>query len=459
MKTEGAETGARGTSRPWYVDHWPLIAMVAAGQALLVFIFLGPGPSVIFGIFQVPPLYGYWVPVAIDPVPLALTSAVLLGGVIVFLMAKRWTIGLGLLLVVLGVLLAFGVGMVRSDIDLLTRSVKTRMYVLDIDLVDVYGVRGFAEAHPDLTEHLEYNSMTHPPGPVLLLYGFYAVLGDHAMRVAAGVAGLGLAASWVAYAVARTVGDTTSGKIAFVMFLAAPGPLLLAFSSLDVVFALLLSAGAACFMYSLSRDVWRWSAVGGAVLGVATLFTFASAFIAVAVALTATVVLRPSKRIIIHLAAAGVGGLVVLGVARLAIRIDVLASYGSVPDVNWTYDPYWLVGSPAALMIFLGLPILAFGLRGLVRRELRDHGTLLVIVLLFLALIWFALPTQITNLRPGEVERTWSFLYPLIAGIAGVEARRWAKTARVMPAVVAVGLCVLSIAQAVWIESHWDIIS
>jgi hypothetical protein len=449
-------------SRSWLGRFWPLIVIPVTGFLLWAFVFLGPAPSVLFGIFKVPPLYGYWVPVPIEPMPLLLAAGVTLGAVVVFMKAKRWAVPMAILLVLLAVFLAFGVGMVRGDINLLTRNVKTGSYALDIDLVDVYGVRGFAEAHPDLIDQYQaYPSKTKPPGGLLLLWGIYEVVGDHAMRVAAIIAGIGLSASLVAFAVGRTVSDLTSAKLAVVLFLTAPGPLLLAFSSMDVVFALLLSAAAAGFMYSLSRDDWRWSGVSGGILGAATLFNFSAVFIAVTALITAILMLRKPVRVAYHMAAAGIAGVLVLGIARLTIGIDVLAAYSAYRAQRielFPWEVYWVVGQPVAIMIFMGLPILVFGLTGLFRKEFRARGATFLAVLCVVALIWFALPDGVTAIRRGEMERIWSYLYPLFAGVAGAEMARWTRTAGVRPYLAALGLCVLSIAQAVYIESQWDTI-
>lgn len=439
---------------------WPMMAIPGAGLLLWAFVFWGPSPSVIFGIFKVPPLYGYWTPVPINPMPLLLVAALMLGAVVVFLRAKRWSLALGGLLIVLGVVLAFGVGMVRGDINLLTRNVKTQTYALDLDLVDEYGPRGLAMAHPDLIDEYEaYNSKTKPPGGLLLLWGVYEVVGDHAMRVAAIIAGIGLAAAFVAFAIGRTISDNTSGKLAMVLFLTAPGPLLFAFSTMDIVFALLLSASAAGFIYSLSRDDLRWSAVAGGMLGVTTLFTFAAAFIALTAVVTATLLLRKPVRIAVHMVAAGVAGVVVLGLAQVTIGIDVLASYLAYREVRgdgFPSEAYWVVGQPLAIMIFMGLPILVFGLKGLFRKEFRARGATFVVVLCVVALMWFALPDSITGVRRGEMERIWAHFYPLFAGVAGAEVSRWTKSAKLTPWIAAVGLGVISVAQAVYVESHWD---
>jgi hypothetical protein len=448
------------TSRSPLSRFWPLIAIPVTGYLLWAFVFIGPRPSVLFGIFRVPPLYGYWAPVRVSWMPLLLAAVVTLAAGLFFLIAKRLTLTIGVVLVVLGIFLAFGVGMVRGDVNLLTRNVKTQTYALDLDLVDEYGPREFAEAHPDLIDEYEaYNSKTKPPGGLLLLWGIYEVVGDHALRVAVLVAGIGLSAALVAFAIGRTISDVAAGKMALVLFLTAPGPLLLAFSTMDIVFALFLSAAAAGFIYSLSRDDWRWSAGAGVVLGVATLFNFASAFIAVAAGVTAILLVRKPIRIVYHVAGAALGGVLVLAVAQLTIGIDVLDSYLSYRAIRgdgFPWEPYWVVGQPVAIMIFMGLPILVLGVKGLFRKEFLTRGATFVAVLSVVALIWFALPDSVTGLRRGEMERIWAYFYPLFAGVAGAEAIHWTRKAGLMPWTTALGLGVLSIAQAVYIESLWD---
>jgi hypothetical protein len=45
-------------------------------------------------------------------------------------------------------------------------------------------------------------------------------------------------------------------------------------------------------------------------------------------------------------------------------------------------------------------------------------------VLIVAMLIWGALPPHVTALRQGEVERTWAFLYPMLAVSAGLVVDR-----------------------------------
>jgi hypothetical protein len=144
-----------------------------------------------------------------------------------------------------------------------------------------------------------------------------------------------------------------------------------------------------------------------------------------------------------------------------------LTIYGAKPASSTPYDPYWFPANLVAVLTWAGLPVALFGLVGLFqRRPARDESAdedtveggsrVLPAVLLAGMVFWAALPAVVTTLRPGEVERTWAFLYPVLAGLAGPAVDRWVRrtAGRWAPALV-VGLMLLSIAQAVLLQALW----
>jgi len=70
--------------------------------------------------------------------------------------------------------------------------------------------------------------------------------------------------------------------------------------------------------------------------------------------------------------------------------------------------------------------------------------------------LWAALPTALTKLRPCEVERTWAFLYPLVAAAAALVVERWTRGRGRWSGAIVAALVVVSVAQAVLIQGLWD---
>jgi hypothetical protein len=81
----------------------------------------------------------------------------------------------------------------------------------------------------------------------------------------------------------------------------------------------------------------------------------------------------------------------------------------------------------------------------------------LPLTLVVIMLVWVNLPPSVTGLRPGETERTWAFLYPMLAAAAAAVVTRWldrASPARRGTAIAT--LVVIGVAQTVLIQSLWD---
>ncbi|NES31035.1 hypothetical protein GCE86_03955 [Micromonospora terminaliae] len=472
VATAVADDPAPGAAEPTSTPtvrwrYWPVVAMVLTGAALYGFWHLSKVlPPIGYGYFARPPLYGIMIPVWDRLALTVIPAAVLLAGVGWMITSwRRVPTWLALTLVVLaGAVTATTVNLVRGDAGDLTRGIdtgpKSPYYTSDLHLVYEYGLRGFVERHAELTDRFHsYSSRTHPAGVFVFLYLLFRVLGaSHELRIAAVIAVVALTSAVSAWLIGRTLGGERAGRIGAVLFAAAPGPLMLAYSNLDTVYAVPMSLSAALFVLAAQRRSVRVAAVAGAVLGVGTLLTFATSFIvlATAVALVIQVGWRTAVRL---LAAAAGGGVAVLLLAWLTLGFDILASYQVSPSSSSNnYRWYWLLGNPAALLMYAGVPLAALGVYALFRRVPGAGRPLLVTVLVLGLLVWAALPPEVTKLRQGEIERTWAFLYPMIAGCAGLVVDRWTAgfDRRWLRGAVVAALVLVSVGQAVLLQGLYD---
>ncbi len=248
---------------------WPVIAMVAAGVLLgSFFAYSQIRPAITFGYFSHPPIYGVWNPV-LDPLALTVipTGLLLAAAGWAITSSKRLPSWLALVLVVgCGVITAASIALVRGQWRHLIRGVSTApnapYYTSDLHFVAENGVRGFVERHAELNAAFyTYNAKTHPPGVFLFLHLMFKLFGDaHALRITTALAAIALSAAAAAWSMGRTLGGERSGRIAAVLFVAAPGPLLLAITNMDVIFATFLATAAALFMAAIARPPYRWPA-------------------------------------------------------------------------------------------------------------------------------------------------------------------------------------------------------
>ncbi|HEY7175847.1 MAG TPA: glycosyltransferase family 39 protein [Micromonosporaceae bacterium] len=448
--------------------YWPAVAIVVAAGILVGFGFLSQTePRLPFGYFSNLPLYGIFAPI-FRGLSLTLIASGLLAAAVAWAVtsSRRIPSWLALVMTVLsGLATAMTVGLVRGDWHSLIRGVstnpKSQYFTSDLHFVDRYGVRGFVSHYPSLLPQLHlYNARTHPPGVQVFLWVVWKISGPgHQFLMATILAVISLLIAVGAWSMARSYGGDRAGRIAALLVVAAPGPLLLAYTNMDIIFAAAFSIAAALFVIGMQRRSMLWTAAGGVVLGFATFLTYATTFVALAVAITIVLETRSVRQSARLLVAALVGGVAALALLRLVLGFDVLATYRAMARSNGHDYLYWIAGHPGSVLIWAGLPIAALGLAGLVIRVPGARRPLLPMILVAIMFVWGLLPPHITTLRQGEVERTWSFLYPMLAVAAGLVVDRWTRSKRVSHAwslAIIPLLVLISIAQTGVIQALWD---
>lgn len=413
------------------------------------------------------PFYGPFVPHFAAPLGLWLIPAGLLLGAVAWVVtsARRMPSWLALTLIVTaGWLTSIAVNLVRGDRRELYQGVSTSpnvtYYTRDMHFVDEYGVRGFVEHFPSLIKIVgTYNSKTHPPGVQVLLWSISKVTGDHPFRFASVLAIISLLTALGAWAMGRSYGGERAGRIAAVLAVAAPGALMMAYTNMDVIFAAFFSVCAALIVVGARRRSLALTAAGGALAGLTTFLTYATAFLVLAAACAIVLETRNVRQALRLLAAAAVGGVAALAILRVTLGFDLLACYQEIARSSGEFFPYWMVGHPAAVLIWAGAPLAALGLTGLFVRVPGARRPILPLILIVEMFIWGLLPPVVTSLRQGEVERTWSFLYPMLAVSAGPVISYWIDSLRlnrIRAGAVVFALVALSVAQAGLIEALWN---
>ena len=101
--------------------------------------------------------------------------------------------------------------------------------------------------------------------------------------------------------------------------------------------------------------------------------------------------------------------------------------------------------------MWAGLPLAALSVAGLLIKVPGARRPILPIALVLIMVVWVGLPTEITKLRPGEVERTWAFVYPVMAAVVGVVVDRWKRGKGRWSGAIVAGLVLLSVVlQSLW---------
>jgi hypothetical protein len=289
----------------------------------------------------------------------------------------------------------------------------------------------FAETVPAFPVHVA----GHPPGLLLVLdtFGIRSPGGMAALCI-----GIGALSVPLVYAVARQLLREPAARLATLLLAFAPGALLFGATSADAVY-LTLGLFAA---WPLIARTWGARAAGAAALAVASLFAWS--LLAVGAWALLIVLRRDGPRAATLLAALCAAGLVgFYGALYAATGFDPIGTLLATGDVYRagiaSMRPYWywLLGSPTAYLVVLGLPITWYALRGLA----AGH-TVAVAIFAVIAV------SAALGFTKAETERIWLFFAPFVC----LAAARPAAAAPLRPLLAALA------AQALAWELAFDTI-
>jgi hypothetical protein len=265
----------------------------------------------------------------------------------------------------------------------------------------------FAETVPALPVH----AAGHPPGMLLTLHALGIASPGGMAALCIGVGALSVP---LAYGLGRSVLDEHRARVAALLLAFAPGALAFGATSADAVYLTLGLLAA----WPLAARSWRARAAGAVALAVASLFAWSLLAVGAWAAILAW--RRDVWRSALGLAAA-------CGVALIAFYALLYAGTGFDPigTLRETGDVYragvastrpywyWLLGSPTAFLLVLGLPISWYALRAL-----AAPNTVAVAIFAVLAV------AAVAGFTKAETERIWLFFAPFVclAAAAGPAA-------------------------------------
>ncbi|WP_426571396.1 glycosyltransferase family 39 protein [Aquihabitans sp. McL0605] len=331
-------------------------------------------------------------------------------------------------------------------------------------LVGQIGLRRYVAGYGERT--LPQVLSNHPPGRVLVRAGLQHLFGSGVVGpsiVLCLVAGLVVFPTW---GLARELAGTAVARPAVLLLAASPAVLLYSWASWEAIEAPILLTAAFLLARGLARDELRtgWALAGGMVLGLSTFWTYSGAFLGLAVVL---LVLVPSRgRAWRRLLAPAAGVAIGIGLLWALLGDNVVHTYlatRAAPEERIQYriahhdmrnGAYWLVGGPVAWLIGAGAPVVALTVLAL----RRIPWTRALLAVLGPLVLYASLPATVTSLIPGELERTWLWVYPLaavtaaaaLAPIVDRDRQGDGPWRRLVPGLVGIG-----VATAIAIEALW----
>jgi hypothetical protein len=293
-----------------------------------------------------------------------------------------------------------------------------------------YGAHYFLDDFAQLVPALPVHAAGHPPGLLLTMH----FLG---LTTPARLAGLCIAAAALsaplAYALGRRVAGERDARIAGLLTVFAPGVLLFGATSADAIY---LALGLCAAIALLDRPL-----LGAVVLTAASLFAWS--LLAVGAWVAILVLLRAGPRAAARLALI-VGATLLAGHAAFALAtgfdpLGTLRATGRVYALGVaSRRPYefWLLGSPVAFLVMLGIPIAALATRSAAQR--RPEALAIAAIIAIAAVAGFT---------KAETERIWLFLAPFVCLAAAPLVRR--------PRALAGVLAVQALAYGLLFDTIW----
>ncbi len=274
-----------------------------------------------------------------------------------------------------------------------------------------YGVGFFLDRFAELVPSQPVHVAGHPPGLLLTMH----LLGlDTAGRLAAFCIGVGTLSIPLTYALGRAVTAEATARVATLLFVLAPGALLFTATSPDAVYMTLGLAAAV----PLAMPGLRARAAGAVVLALGSFFAWSLLAVGAWAAILA--LRREGLRAAFMLS-------VVCGVALLVFHaaVHALTGFDPIGTIRATEGVYragiaairpyefWVLGSPVAFLVVLGLPISALALRAV------GCGTGPA-----LAIAAVILTASVLGFTKAETERIWLFLAPFVCLAAAMALPR-----------------------------------
>jgi hypothetical protein len=291
--------------------------------------------------------------------------------------------------------------------------------------------------YPQLLPKLHSHTLTKPPGPVLTYTALLAVFPDPKLAAQAGGVLIALAAALcvpMVYGFVVTLGGRAAAGFHAASLLALTPSVQLFFPMLDQFYPHLSCGMVATWLLALRRDDWRLAATFGALLSVASFFAYNLLVVGVALAGISIWMIqhdpRGSMPRVARHAAVALGVFVgFYGLLWLVAGFDPIATFSAALAnqqklLRFTHRPYpdtvlfdLLEFAQGAGYLPVFLLIQYFWLR-----HDADEAEQRVLSWIFVVQI---VAVALTGVLPGETERVWLFLVPLVVYGAGLELCRW----------------------------------
>jgi methylthioxylose transferase len=405
----GALRLARG--RP---DLWLPAGVAAAAGATLAFGWIARANGVRLGA-GLAPMLADWRPVlraSALPAVALLAAGVVAAPRLRSAALRPWQFALAAL--GLGLALRLAIGMARRGADGLYAVYELGNHEAANEYLPAlpafeFGTRFFLDTFAEIGTSLPVHAIGHPPGLLVTMHWLGI---DSAPGMAALTIGVGALSIPLAYLLARALLDERRARIATLLYVFAPSAVLYGATSADALYATLALTAAVPLAIAARRSAGGATAAGASAFALASFFSYANLAVGAWAGLVAWQRggLRPAAAI------AGACGLALLAfytALHLATGYDPIGVLDATETVyregiaSRRPSEFWLLGSPTAFLVALGLPIAWF--------MLRSAGAGVPAARALLAVLAIA---AVLGFAKAETERIFLFLVPLACAAA-----------------------------------------
>jgi methylthioxylose transferase len=281
-----------------------------------------------------------------------------------------------------------------------------------------FGTRFFLDTFAEIGASLPVHAIGHPPG---LLVTIHRLGIDDAQGMAALTIGVGALSIPLAYLLGRALLDERRARIATLLYVFAPSAVLYGATSADALYATLaLTAAVPLALATRRRPAGGATATGASAFALASFFSYANLAVGAWAGLVAWQRAGLGRAALVA-GACGLALVAFYGALQLTTGYDPIGVLEATENVyregiagRRPYE-FWVLGSPTAFLVALGLPIAWFMLRSAGAGVPAARALLAVLVIA--ALLGFA---------KAETERIFLFLVPLacVAAAATLPERR-----------------------------------
>ena len=309
-------------------------------------------------------------------------------------------------------------------------------YLPALPAVHALGLKAFLDRFAEIAPTLPIHPSAHPPGLLVLIDALGIRSATQLATLTIGSAAL---VAPVVYLLGRALMDEQGARAAALLFVFSPAALIYGATSADALYALLGTAAAATLI--APRPMIRL--LGPVLLAFASFFSYA--LLGVGAWAVAVVCQREGlRRAVLLTTVCGLALASLYGALFAATGFDPVGAMGSA-HFAYTHGianvrPYsfWVLGSPTAFLVALGLPIAWYALRALTRRD--PAAVALAIIVASASLLGFT---------KGETERIWLFMVPF-ACVAAARLLPAQRLAPVLGVLAAQALAVELLFGTVW---------